>query len=218
MFNLLDVYDDAAPQSAALNMAIDEALLSVVTTPSIRFYRWRSPALSFGYFGRFADVEHEQANHELVRRWTGGGVVFHGNDLTYSVILPSSTPAAAKPSRVLYSEIHDAIRRALGENVGAKLASSDAPRSSDACFANPVKADVIVGGQKIAGAAQRRTRAGLLHQGSIQYDDLKLDFTDRLAAALGGTVHQKRLTTNLLLRAERLAQGKYSTAAWLQRV
>src|SRR2546423_1117404 len=41
-------------------------------------------------------------------------------------------------------------------------------RYSDNCFANPVRADVLLDGRKIAGAAQRRTTRGLLHQGSIQ--------------------------------------------------
>ncbi|MBO0695264.1 MAG: hypothetical protein J2P56_04085, partial [Verrucomicrobia bacterium] len=56
LFAALDVYREAGAHSAAMNMAIDEALLAHATVPAIRFYRWKSPALSFGYFGRFADV------------------------------------------------------------------------------------------------------------------------------------------------------------------
>ena len=36
------------------------------------------------------------------------------------------------------------------------------------CFVEPAKYDVILEGQKIAGAGQRRTRSGLLHQGTLQ--------------------------------------------------
>ena len=54
LFAALDVYHDGAAHSAAMNMAIDEALLEYAAVPSIRFYRWHSPALSFGYFGKFA--------------------------------------------------------------------------------------------------------------------------------------------------------------------
>ena len=76
-----------------MNMAIDEALLESATIPTIRFYRWNSPALSFGYFGTFSDVAIYAAERDLVRRWTGGGIVLHGDDLTYSIIIPASDPA-----------------------------------------------------------------------------------------------------------------------------
>ena len=56
MLDELLVYDDREPRAAALNMAIDEALLESAAAPTLRFYRWRSPALSFGYFGSYADV------------------------------------------------------------------------------------------------------------------------------------------------------------------
>ena len=72
-----------------MNMAIDEALLETAVIPTIRFYRWRSPALSFGYFGKFSDVAIYAAERDLVRRWTGGGIVFHGDDLTYSIVIPA---------------------------------------------------------------------------------------------------------------------------------
>src|ERR1700756_33010 len=78
LFSSLDVHDDHTPHSAAMNMAIDEALLEYATIPLIRFYRWRSSALSFGYFGRFTDIARYQCERDLVRRWTGGGIVFHG--------------------------------------------------------------------------------------------------------------------------------------------
>src|SRR5437867_4217598 len=89
LFTALDVCHDLAAHSAAMNMAIDETLLKSVAVPSIRFYRWQSPALSFGYFGRFADVAIYAGERDLVRRWTGGGIVFHGDDLTYSIVTPA---------------------------------------------------------------------------------------------------------------------------------
>src|SRR5438045_6612653 len=84
LFISLDVYHDIASRSAAVNMAIDEALLECATAPSIRFYKWDHPALSFGYFGKFTDVANHSTERDLVRRWTGGGLVFNGTDLTYS--------------------------------------------------------------------------------------------------------------------------------------
>jgi lipoate-protein ligase A len=218
MFDALHVYHDAERRSAPLNMAVDEALLLAATNPTLRFYGWRSPALSFGYFGRFADVQHEESQRELVRRWTGGGIVLHGDDLTYSIIVPRSDAAAAAPPRVLYSAIHDAIRRALGANASATLATADAPKVSDACFANPVRADVILKGRKIAGAAQRRTRLGLLHQGSIQCAALPPDFAEAFASTLCTAAEPRTFAPEVIARAQQIAAEKYATAAWLQRV
>src|SRR5439155_15721109 len=190
LFAALDIYYNDDEHSAAMNMAIDEALLDSVAIPSIRFYRWRSSALSFGYFGRFAQVADYAAERDLVRRWTGGGIVFHGEDLTYSIVVPPNDPVFSGSSRSIYEEIHHALCNALAANGeraelapvagvvdagAAKLAKgtgvSDPGYNIDrgySCFANPVRADVILNGRKIAGAAQRRTRRGLLQQGSIQ--------------------------------------------------
>src|SRR5437764_9514148 len=163
MLGMLHVYDDLEPKAAALNMAVDEALLADATVPILRFYRWRKPSLSFGYFGVYSEVFRQGKEREIVRRWTGGGIVPHGDDLTYSVIIPASHPVFAQSSREIYAALHDAIRRALAANgVDAFLADSAAPKVSENCFANAVRADLMSAGRKIAGAAHRRSRAGLL--------------------------------------------------------
>ena len=212
----LHVYEDAVPRSAAANMGLDEALLESAPAPTLRFYGWRRASLSFGYFGRYADVAHEENEREIVRRWTGGGIVLHGTDLTYSVILPARASEKLPPARAIYAAIHDAIRRALVSAAPAALATADAPKRSDACFANPVVADVLVDGEKIAGAAQRRTRAGLLHQGSIQFAALPPDFRKRFAAELCPSFEPKQLSGAISARAEELAARKYATAEWLR--
>src|SRR6266704_6644348 len=124
VFAALDTYYNGAGHSAAMNMAIDDALLGYATVPSIRFYRWQSPALSFGYFGRFAEVASYARERNLVRRWTGGGIVFHGDDLTYSIVIPASDPAFAESSISIYESVHCALREALMESgQRAKLAT-----------------------------------------------------------------------------------------------
>ena len=217
MLKRLHVYHDTEPRSAAMNMAIDEALLGLAPVPSLRFYRWRRPSISFGYFGAYSDVGAEQTGRELVRRWTGGGIVFHGDDLTYSLVLPVDDAAAFHSSRAVYAEIHTAVQWALGTECGATLVASAAPKISDACFANPVAADVIANGRKIAGAAQRRTRAGLLHQGSILYDALPPHFADAFAAQLCERLEKRSFTPELLARAQEIAAERYATEAWLRR-
>ena len=80
IFTSLEIYHDIDSRSAALNMAIDEALFETAAIPSIRFYKWDHPALSFGYSGKFGDVANRATERDIVRRWTGGGIVLHGED------------------------------------------------------------------------------------------------------------------------------------------
>jgi len=160
-FDALIVYHDESPRIAAMNMAVDEALLESATIPTIRFYRWDHPALSFGYFGRYTDVA--QHKRDLVRRWTGGGIVFHGEDLTYSIVIPASDAAFLELSMSIYEKVHRALCDALNtRGVDAKAASVaalyerrnemnsaviDRRYSEAACFASPVRADVLLNGQ-----------------------------------------------------------------------
>jgi lipoate-protein ligase A len=218
MLEKLHVYDDLEPRSAALNMAVDEALLETAPAPILRFYRWRRPSFSFGYFGRYAEVANQSNHWDIVRRWTGGGIVPHGADLTYSVIVPATDPFFAHSSLEIYAKLHDSIRLALQANgVEASLAGSAAPKVSEACFANAVRADVISEGRKIAGAAHRRSRAGLLHQGSIQQGDLSSRFRDDLARILCERFERKTISSEVLARAATIAEAKYGTTEWLMR-
>jgi lipoate-protein ligase A len=226
LFTALHVYHDDTLHSAAMNMAIDEALLERATAPSIRFYRWHSPALSFGYFGRFADVKSYTRESDLVRRWTGGGIVSHGDDLTYSIVIPVNDAAFGESSILVYEKVHRALCRALnGIGVYAELVGSArcAERTlqrgvpTNSCFAHPVCADVLIDGRKVAGAAQRRTRSGLLQQGSIQGVDLGNGLADRFAKALSNNCSERKINEEVLNRARELAYCKYGTAAWLRK-
>ena len=200
-----------------MNMAIDEALLEQAAVPVLRFYGWRRPSLSFGYFGKFADVAAEMERRDVVRRWTGGGIVLHGEDLTYSLVTPSTDPASSHGPTAIYTALHLAIRDALrAEGNDAELASRAAPKISDACFANPVRDDVMLLGRKIAGAAQRRTRGGFLHQGSIQLPDFSETFRDRFARALAAEIQPGAIVGNS--RPRRCAgRQKIGTVEWLRR-
>jgi lipoate-protein ligase A len=218
LFERLIVHHDRVPTSAAMNMAMDEALLEHASVPALRFYGWRQPSISFGYFGRFAEVAAEADNRELVRRWTGGGIVPHGEDLTYSLITPAAEAAAALGPTTIYGALHCAIRDALREEgKTANLAARAAPKISEACFVNPVRDDVLLDGCKIAGAAQRRTRGGFLHQGSIQLADLSESFRARFARFLAAKIETAALSAKTLERARALAAEKYGTSEWLRR-
>ena len=84
-------------------------------------------------------------------------------------------------------------------------------------FHQPVEADVLVKGRKIAGAAQRRTRRGLLQQGSIQYDKPANDFEERFARALSPRCEIELISGEILNRADKIAAEKYGTESWLHR-
>jgi len=218
MLDALQLFDDPLPHPAALNMAIDEALLEMATVPVLRFYRWERPAFSFGYFGRYAEVAAESDRRDVVRRWTGGGIVPHGEDLTYSLIIPATDPAFEKSSPEIYREVHEAVRRALERHaIATVLADGAAPKISDHCFANAVRADVVSDGHKIAGAAHRRSRKGLLHQGSIQRADLPPEFRRDLARLLCEEFEATTFPAALFDRAQIISDAKYSTDGWLKR-
>src|SRR6476646_1266113 len=223
LFAHLTTYHDESPHSAAMNMAIDEALLETAAGPTIRFYRWRSPALSFGYFGKFSDVAIYAAERDLVRRWTGGGIVFHGDDLTYSIVIPVSDPVFDESSIAIYEKIHRALCGALAVHTqGAELVTvahqlrpGDRGSCDNNCFANPVRADVMMDGRKIAGAAQRRTRRGLLQQGSIQGITTNNDLAEKFAQSLSVNRSELEIIEDVFQRARELAQQKYGSDSWL---
>ncbi len=229
IFAALDVYTDFVPRTAAMNMAIDEALLEFAARASIRFYRWDHPAVSFGYFGKYVAVAEHVPQRDLVRRWTGGGIVFHGDDLTYSIIIPAAAEVFAASSRSIYATVHDSLRNALAANgQHAELAEGRdaAPRRprtaqravpTNACFTHPVPADVMLNGRKVAGAAQRRVRHGLLQQGCIQQVELAEDFEKRFADKLSKECVAQNLSDPILGRASEIAAQKYGTEAWLRK-
>ena len=213
-----------------MNMAIDEALLEHAAVPSIRFYRWHSPAASFGYFGRFVDVASYADERDLVRRWTGGGIVLHGDDLTYAIVIPSGETAFGESSMSIYEKVHHALCDALnasgkrtvvagGVDPGPIGAATRAAVTAGGynCFANPVRADVMLNGRKIAGAAQRRTRCGLLQQGSIQGIDAANGLADRFARRLSTNCTERKIDDEILKRARELAYGKYGADFWLRK-
>ena len=104
-----------------------------------------------------------------------------------------------------------------GVDPGGIALSKHAAASGYNCFANPVRADVMINGRKIAGAAQRRTRRGLLQQGSIQGIVMKTDLAEKFAQALSTNCSEIEISEELFQRAQELAQRKYGTESWLRK-
>src|SRR4051812_44799911 len=81
----------SGPGRAAENMATDEVLLDKVAElgkPVLRLYSWSEPAATFGYFQKYAEVAEMTPLRPLIRRPTGGGLVPHEADWTYSLVFP----------------------------------------------------------------------------------------------------------------------------------
>lgn len=228
-FERLWVVEDPEPRSGPVHMALDEALLHACADgpPLLRFYRWAAPAVSFGYFEPVGDARRLARGREIVRRMTGGGLVEHGEDLTYALVVPRAEPFVSLRSGETYRLIHVALASALART-GVTVRSHQEPSESvlspdgNACFQRPVPHDLVAEGGKIAGGAQRRTRAGLLHQGSVRpvrgssfgwHEALR----DALPPALARE-HDRRLVTPAELAcADTLAAAKYAAVAWTNR-
>jgi len=162
---------------AAFNMALDEALLEAMSrlqAPVLRFYGWMEPAATFGYFQKFSEVERATLLRPLLRRPTGGGIVPHNADWTYSFAVPPCHEWHSLTATDSYRRIHEWIQRAFGAmNIKTEMATEKKSAGSRAdgpgqCFTGHEKSDVLWHGKKIAGAAQRRNKLGLLIQGSVQ--------------------------------------------------
>ncbi len=171
---------DTGSASAETNMRCDKELLDTLEdTAILHLYDWDRPSATYGYFvdpGTLINVaKAQELGFDLARRPTGGGVVFHAWDLAFSVLVPESHPAFAKNTLDNYAFVNRAVLKAverfLKSQTPLKLTPVDAP-ALDAdcgrfCMARPTKYDVMLGGRKIAGAAQRRVKQGYLHQGTI---------------------------------------------------
>ena len=213
---------------AAFNMALDEALLENVSRlgrPVLRFYGWKEPAATFGYFQKFAEVERTTHLRPLIRRPTGGGIVPHDADWTYSAAFPPNHEWHLLKAEESYRRIHDWLRLAFIElKVETELAAATKKSLPGQCFAGHEKFDLLWHGKKIAGAAQRRNQLGLLIQGSVQPPLLPLkrsDVEQAMSAVAGKNfhVHWQELSSDagLFRRAEELAMHKYSLAAYNQK-
>lgn len=153
-------------------MAWDEALLIAAArtaAPVLRFYSWSEPAATFGYSQRYAEVAGWTRLRPLVRRPTGGGLVPHDADWTYSLVFPPHHWWYELKAVESYRKVHEWIRAALdGLGLRTELAPCCQKEMPGQCFVGAERFDVLNHGRKLAGAAQRRNRCGLLIQGSVQ--------------------------------------------------
>jgi lipoate-protein ligase A len=214
--------------ASSWNMAFDEALLEFALTlgkPVLRLYGWAEPAATFGYFQKYLEIESWISLRPLVRRPTGGGLVPHDMDWTYSIVIPPGNNWYELRAGESYRRAHDWIAESFRQlRVATELATGAAKELPGRCFIGSEKFDVLANGQKIAGAAQKRNKFGLLIQGSIQPARRDWKRADWESALL--EVGSQRLSirwtelkpnNELLSRADSLTAEKYSRKEYNQR-
>lgn len=230
------------------NMARDEALMLHVgrleSPATLRLYQWSTPTISLGYFQRSSDLaamNERLTKLPVVRRLTGGGAILHDLELTYSVSIPNEHHLVSGRPKRLYELVHDALITSLDalgiSAVRCGQTDESGPRRGPFfCFARRHEFDVLVGSDKIAGSAQRRTREAILQHGSIVFgnrfeeqptanvsipvDDpigkLRSSFAVHLGAVMGEDIISGSWNDSELALADTLTQ-KYAGSEWIDR-
>lgn len=172
---------DTGIDTAEAIMQKDQNLLERVAeekNPILHFYEWDGPSATYGYFldpSKFFSMEGLlKTGLQIARRPTGGGIIFHLWDFAFSALIPASHPAFSQNTLQNYATINLSVLAAVEEFLqvrGCELTKEDGvilgEGCANFCMAKPTRYDVMLGGKKVAGAAQRKTKDGLLHQGSL---------------------------------------------------
>lgn len=221
VFEKLQLWMDPVKRSGPEAMAVDEWLLETARTPVLRVYEWSGDWASVGYFGKIDEARTAFPGLDIVRRWSGGGMVDHRADWTYTLVAPQGEPLAGWRGAESYRKIHAALAEILIiEGIPARLSEGREETGASLCFENPVNHDLLgADGRKLAGAGQRRSRAGLLHQGSLAIrvsGESSLRRAENLADKLSSHCEEFSDSPDLTDLATRSHQ-RYSRPEWLER-
>ena len=174
---------DEVPLKGSLNMAVDDYLFRSTefedsSQTYLRFYQWKRPTVSLGYsqkMDKVVDVDYCRQNGiDLVRRLTGGKLVLHFKEVTYS-ICSSDIETFSTTLKDSYRYISQALIQGL-EKMGLESFLAGAPPSSYArgnlpCFSYPARDEVETKGKKIIGSAQKRIGNRFIQHGSIPLEE-----------------------------------------------
>jgi lipoate-protein ligase A len=175
-WSLLPTISAPMPLQMALDELLFESQKKETQAPILRFYISSEPWISAGYSFRDApallksDLILKNPQVPVCRRVTGGGCVFHGRDLIFSLTARiQSDPEKLSSVQSSYAKIHESVKIGLQQcGLDPKFYSreDELPKGND-CFDFPVESDLSWKGKKIAGGAQKRSEGVLLHHESI---------------------------------------------------
>lgn len=157
-----------------LNMSIDESLFlnNDDKTIILRFFGWDRPSISIGIFQKIEELNIDFINEKnipIVRRPTGGKGVYHNDELTYSIIIPSTHSIYNLNVINSYKIISNIFINSLKElGISAELTKKSG-KTNGFCFSTQNYYEVSIDGKKIIGSAQRRKKDGILQQGSVPF-------------------------------------------------
>ncbi|MEA3306543.1 MAG: hypothetical protein U9Q34_02025 [Elusimicrobiota bacterium] len=223
------------PLDVFQQMAVDEIICDSLPEKFIlRFYNWRETGITFGYSQRHkfvtdAVIKANKQNLQITRRPTGGGIVYHETDLTFSFIF--HYPGESFKPVEIYKRIHSAINSEYAR-AGRKLNLLDKKETNYDinnpimdCFQKPVDMDILCEGKKALGGALRKFGDYMLYQASLQIykaRDNSCFHEDIIAKAFSKEFNIDWIDTTLsemqVETLEKLKQSKYLTDGWNKRI
>lgn len=226
-------------------MAVDEALfLSAQKSgalPVLRVYTWQKRCVTYGCHVPYEKVRAHVSSAfsptnrvPLIRRPTGGGIVLHDDDLTFSLCGDARFFTGMSRVQNSYKHIHHSVVTGFqilsffGEELVLNAGDGGMEKHGDkhsshtqVCFREPVKHDVMLGDKKFAGGAQRRSGNYFLHQGTMQYLSGRFTFSEALSAlcegfrvVFGARFQISTLSAEEKSKVQELEETKYRAKSW----
>lgn len=148
------------PTSQAIDEVILNARLNGLVPNTLHQYRRKPPAVSIGRYQRIEEVANPKycrdRGIDIIRRISGGGTIYtDSNCLEYTIVVDQQYPTIPMNLEGSFQVICTGIIIAL-KKLGIEASYK------------PIN-DVLVGGRKVSGSAQRRRRI-LLQHGTLLMD------------------------------------------------
>ena len=221
-----------SPRSASFNMAADEVLMEGQrlpdAQPTLRVYFWTDPAISIGYFQDVTRTAHRfkssAGEKKIVRRITGGGLVHHGEDLTFSLALKDKNPFLPTDVKMSYLKVNEALRTGLKgsypevDYADCKTVPSGRGDGERICFEKPSCYDLLIDGKKVVGASQRRRDGVILHQSSVYLQEPRRVLTEKIVegfrALWSVDFEERHFGAEELAKIKEVEKQRYGSPEW----
>lgn len=200
---------DSGIRDAACHMAKDLQLLKELKDcrhPVLHFYDWAAPTITYGYFldpALFLNMETVRDQKiTLARRPTGGGITLHFTDFAFSLLIPATHAGYTINTLENYCYINQMVQNVIQAFSGktSYLLTTEEPVENPSfqhfCMAQPVISDIMIDNRKVAGGAQRRSKHGFLHQGTISLAVPEISLLDALVKS---NVHDEMINRSAVL-------------------